>query len=963
MYGARRKGISTMNTTWKHTVVAVTIWLAVLATAVSITAPCSADDFLIGSECQIASVTAPAVDLRGQVSIAAGAGTYLAVWRDHRGGTTYDIYGTFVDADGDPLGDESFLITCDANGDPTAGSKNHPSVAFNGTNFLVVWDAAPSTISDIYGTRVSPTGQVLDPNGFQISMTTYADNETLPVVASNGTDWQLVWQQGGSTLYTSIAGATVAGATRIVTRRISIAAGSESHTVLTPTIASNGLTGTASRYFVAWEDRVFESDILGCRINNTGAKIAGSDIVVSNKVGSPTVGATGAQFGPSVTGGKDSAGADGGWMVAWEDAPITDSGSMTDVRVTRITAAGAVQDTGGTLIFDDYGKYYSDWNFYYSKPEVGWNGLSYEVVCRNGVSNKRAFGCPVGYDGVPGTITQLTTGSASQYGMGIAGGLGTFGGCVLALEYSGSSNIGGCYIRQTGVGTTERTISLSKQDQQQCAAAWDGFRQVAVWADRRNGTQNSRIYAARVRPNGTCDDPQGVEVSPSTYEQTQPAIAWDPVDACYLVVWRQGTAYQGTSDIKGMRLSPSLTPMGPELTLCSYDMDRTNPSVAWNGSNFLAVWADNRPTDGTWDIYGVRVSGAGVVSASTVYVSTSAGNQLSPSVAAGGSGNWLVTWQDDYAMRYEYAIGTSYGATNTVNWTSAGTANEITKTGLSLGVGYTYYISVRTINRDGTKSAIGCSDGITVVASAAPAAGQKMSILAVPTSPEVTDDGDTTTIKTSLHATWTPGYDSNEPAIMTRIVPNSGTLGTERSVSTRGVNKGEPKVAFNGTNYLVVWSESSTAIHGALMSSSNTRVTADPAGDIVVTTGTAIGSHPSVTWTGDKFVVIWEDRRDFSTSKNDIYGARITAAGAVQDNAGGLLVSQSAKGEYGPFIACVSSAQCLAYYTNFTSSINRLRARAFWTITPPPPEVLDRRRETAGERDAGHTCGSSGDRR
>jgi hypothetical protein len=816
-----------MNTTWKHTVAAVTILLAVVATAVSITAPCRADDFLIGPECQIANVTGPAVDLRGQVSITAGAGSYLAVWRDHRGGTQYDIYGGFVDAGGDPLG-ESFLISCDANGDPTVSSGSHPSAAFNGTNFLVVWDVAPSGIAKIYGARVTPTGQVLDPNGFVISGSS-TDDQICPDVASNGTDWEVVWQKNCSTCPTdpsSIFGATVAGATRIVTKQITVANSADAE--LKPSIASNGLTGTACRYFVAWEDQGYDSDIRGCRIDNNGNKVAGSDTMVSNKVGAPTSGATGAQFGASVAGGKDSTGTLGGWMVSWEDAPLGTDVSTTDVRISRITAAGAVQDAGGTLVFSAYGKYYtSGWNLYYSTPVVGWNGQSYQVICRNAATSRRVYGRTVGFNGATGTTTTLSTSSSSQNGMSIAGGLGT-GGCVLVWEYSGSaSNVVGCYANTSGVGTTEHVVALSKQDQQQCAAAWDGYRQVVVWADRRYGAQVPYIYAARVRPNGTVDDPQGVTVSPPAYEQTQPAIAWNPVNACYLVVWRQGTGIVGNYDIKGIRLNSNLGPIGSELTICSTDSDRTNPSVAWNGSNFLVVWADNRPLDGTWDIYGVRVSGLGVV-ASSFTVSNSSGDQVAPSVAAGPSGDWLVAYED---------WGTVAG-------------------------------------------------------------------------------------------------------IKSRKVPNSGALGGESTVSTRIATKSEPKVAYGGTNYLIVWSESVTgaySIRGALMNSSNVRVTADPAGDIVASTGATYRSHPSLTWTGSKYVAVWEDYRNAVTSSCDIYGTRIAAAGTVQDT-GGLLVSQSTKAEYGPFIAPVSSDQCLAYYTNLTSSINSLRARTFWIVTPPPPE-------------------------
>ena len=67
---------------------------------------------------------------------------------------------------------------------------------------------------------------------------------------------------------------------------------------------------------------------------------------------------------------------------------------------------------------------------------------------------------------------------------------------------------------------------------------------------------------------------------------------------------------------------------------------------------------------------------------------------------------------------YQYAIGTLSGGADVVNWTSCGTQASVTKTGLSLVTGKTYYFSVKAKNGAGLWGGVGISDGITLAQSA-----------------------------------------------------------------------------------------------------------------------------------------------------------------------------------------------------------------------------------------------------
>lgn len=64
------------------------------------------------------------------------------------------------------------------------------------------------------------------------------------------------------------------------------------------------------------------------------------------------------------------------------------------------------------------------------------------------------------------------------------------------------------------------------------------------------------------------------------------------------------------------------------------------------------------------------------------------------------------------ATEYQYAIGTTMGGSNIVGWTNVGSATEVTKTGLSLSSGATYYFAVQAGNSYGTWTSSINSNGI-----------------------------------------------------------------------------------------------------------------------------------------------------------------------------------------------------------------------------------------------------------
>src|SRR5438034_5027693 len=134
----------------------------------------------------------PAPDDQEEPAVAANGNGYFVVWADKRtySATEYDIYGARVSSTGEVLDPGGIPICTDS------GRQTSPRIAFDGQQYLVVWEDDRESTPDyllyqIYGARVTATGQVLDSNGFKI--TANRVTRTGPAVASNGKGFFVAW--------------------------------------------------------------------------------------------------------------------------------------------------------------------------------------------------------------------------------------------------------------------------------------------------------------------------------------------------------------------------------------------------------------------------------------------------------------------------------------------------------------------------------------------------------------------------------------------------------------------------------------------------------------------------------------------------------------------------------------------------------------------------------------------------
>ena len=88
----------------------------------------------------------------------------------------------------------------------TSGAWNQV-LAFDGTNYLTVWEDYRDSVSQIYGARVTPDGAVLDTAGIAIATGQYA--LTCPGITFDGTNFLVVWDQAIDSATSSIRGTRV----------------------------------------------------------------------------------------------------------------------------------------------------------------------------------------------------------------------------------------------------------------------------------------------------------------------------------------------------------------------------------------------------------------------------------------------------------------------------------------------------------------------------------------------------------------------------------------------------------------------------------------------------------------------------------------------------------------------------------------------------------------------------------
>jgi hypothetical protein len=127
-------------------------------------------------------------------------------------------------------------------------------------------------------------------------------------------------------------------------------------------------------------------------------------------------------------------------------------------------------------------------------------------------------------------------------------------------------------------------------------------------------------------------------VSAAPNVQDQPAAAADGDD--FLVVWSDWR--NADRDIYGARVTGAGVVLDSAgIDICAAPGAQDCPAVQYDGMDFLVVWSDQR--DGERDVYGARVTSQGSIS-DTFAVTTQQEEQFDPALARGAGNDMLLSY-------------------------------------------------------------------------------------------------------------------------------------------------------------------------------------------------------------------------------------------------------------------------------------------------------------------------------
>ncbi len=329
--------------------------------------------------------------------------------------------------------------------------------------------------------------------------------------------------------------------------------------------------------------------------------------------------------------------------------------------------------------------------------------------------------------------------------------------------------------------------------------------------------QPSDIGAQLVSPNGTLIG----SVIQSNHTGNDPFVAFG--GGQYLLAWTDDGLFPD-DDVWGMFVSPTGV-AGAPFPIAASAFDEALDGIAFDGTNFFVVYEVDQNSPPGRFIRGRLVDSTGTI-VSTTPISTSGGLDGFHSVAFNGS-KYLVAWTDDATHKQIRAR----------SMTPAGT------------LGTEFLVNAASVPQDG---------GVGVES-----------------------DGSNFLVVWSREA---GGAGTNQWDVVAQRATDSAIVGSEIGVANWAGGQIGAYVAFDGSDYLVTWSEATNDLNQDGVCDPNEATGWDVSARTVSASG-VVGAAPfgivhdagnqfeaPVAWNGTEFLVAWSDGTYVGGASGDVFG-------------------------------------------------------------------------------------------
>ncbi len=504
-----------------------------------------------------------------------------------------------------------------------------------------------------------------------------------------------------------------------------------------------------------------------------------------------------------------------------------------------------------------------------------------------------------------------------------------------------------------------------------------------------------------------------VAVATTAAVEKQPAAAYLAASDMYLVAY---ASVEPASDLLGQQVSGAGALVGAALTLSAANGAQSEPSVAVAGGNFVVAF-----TNGA-DLYGLRVTSAGTVldtydqdgvAVGGKPLVTASGKQAMPALACGTAcvlgwtdfRNNATAYTDVYALPLSAAL--VVGGAEVVVANQGGYRPQTTPAVIAAGAAFfTAWGDARdyqkTVVYGARLSTAAASLDSTGLLLSRGSNHQRAPAIAYSSNRWLVSFGDSRVAGDEIHSVR---------------MSNAGVIASDLTTSAAPQHQRGAVSAYDGTNFIVGWTDPRNADDdvyaarvsplGTLIDTSGIRLTS-AVGDEYVTGAASSSNRTLLVWqqkvagsydvygailnnsggialpafvisnaVGDQlepkvdfeasagvFVVVWQDERA-GIAADDIYGARVTTGGVVQDVAG-VAISTATLQQAVPEVGC-GNGRCFAVWEDRRNGNNdiygtRLRITG-GTLTVEDAAGLAQSTGAAAERDptVTYTNNNSGD--